>query len=370
MDHAGSASVFRSPKASYLQFRGSKQRTARLLPALAIRGTSRQGKHMYPLSATSPSARRQMLCSRALPAISNTSRPVERLLAPVPVPSLSSPIDPPVLHASPLSGKGAPRFNSFLSERAIASRKLQPKYTSSSRPVNDDNAAGAPSSRRHGAALQPLVGLPRRPGGGAEGRRRAAGPARRRGGNAGRRAGAVGERVEEARGGAAEAQLRRVVEARVPAREHRRRVPRPRGRVRAGLRGADRDGDELRGRARRAPARARAGRGQRLAPRLDRGRRPGGGGRRAAPRAGARRGGPQAVRGDRGPAAAARRHDRLARAPGGEPGGARLRPARPRRGAAEGVARRAARRGAQVPAARRRGEMISASSWKMVVCIR
>ena len=70
------------------------------------------------LSATSPSARRQMLCSRAPPAISNTSRPVERLLAPVPVPSLSSPIDPPVLHASPLSGKGAPRFNSFLSERA------------------------------------------------------------------------------------------------------------------------------------------------------------------------------------------------------------------------------------------------------------
>ena len=118
MDHAGSASVFRSPKASALQFRGSKQRTARLLPALAIRGTARQGKHMYPLSAPSPSARRQMLCSRAPPAISNTSRPVERLLAPVPVPSLSSPIDPPVLHASPLSGKGAPRFNSFLSERA------------------------------------------------------------------------------------------------------------------------------------------------------------------------------------------------------------------------------------------------------------
>ena len=74
MDHAGSASVFRSPKASYLQFRGSKQRTARLLPALAIRGTARQGKHMYPLSATSPSARRQMLCSRAPPAISSTTR--------------------------------------------------------------------------------------------------------------------------------------------------------------------------------------------------------------------------------------------------------------------------------------------------------
>ena len=71
----GSASVSRSPKASALQFRGSKQRTGRLLPALAIQGTARHGKHMYPLlSATSPSARRQMLCSRAPPAISNTTR--------------------------------------------------------------------------------------------------------------------------------------------------------------------------------------------------------------------------------------------------------------------------------------------------------
>uniref|UniRef100_A0A8R7R8X9 Uncharacterized protein n=1 Tax=Triticum urartu TaxID=4572 RepID=A0A8R7R8X9_TRIUA len=91
----------------------------------------------------------------------------------------------------------------------------------------------------------------------------------------------LAEQVEEAGGGAPEAQLRRVLQARVPEREHRRRVPGPQGRVRAGLRGADRCGDELRGRARRAPARAGAGTGERVERRLGRGRRPVGRGSRA-----------------------------------------------------------------------------------------
>ena len=110
----GSASVSRSPKASALQFRGSKQRTGRLLPALAIQGTARHGKHMYPPSSRQPPvppagrcfARERLQPFQTQPA----SRSIDRLLAPVPVCHLSSPIDPPVLHASPFSGQGAPHF--------------------------------------------------------------------------------------------------------------------------------------------------------------------------------------------------------------------------------------------------------------------
>jgi len=131
----GSASVSRSPKASALQFRGSKQRTGRLLPALAIQGTARHGKHMYPpplgnlpfrppadallASASShfkhnPPRDRSIGCLLPFPCAISLPRSIHLFFTPRHCPVRE-------LHTS------------FPSERAIASRKLQPKYTSTFR---------------------------------------------------------------------------------------------------------------------------------------------------------------------------------------------------------------------------------------------
>jgi hypothetical protein len=90
MDHAWSASVLGlgAPKQALSNSEAASNGRHGCFPRWQF-GERRHGKHMYPLSATSPSARRQMLSSRAPPAISNTSKPVDRLLAPSrPVPSL------------------------------------------------------------------------------------------------------------------------------------------------------------------------------------------------------------------------------------------------------------------------------------------